>query len=321
MTNFAADFGISNYYPEKHQYFIFNFGLLYNYKMYYNGDRDFFFNYATPHADVIFDFHKFILEGGAKYQIQIPNQQSINIGANDLKMYGRMKFPLLSSLNFDFGVLMDLSSPDIRTYNMYSNHYMWTNDFNKQKHLELNSHIDIKGYKLEGAVHTMTDFVYFNENVIPTQYSKSFQVLTVKFKKKLIIKNVGAYMTLLYQKSSNQNVVRLPEFVAKGNFFFNLPIFKGALIIHPGVDITYIPSYNGYGYNPALMQFYSHDKKDLEDQFYFDAYINFKVKRARVFIMYQNLGSYLGKYHYFLVKGYPQQNATLKFGLSWRFID
>jgi len=321
MTDFAVDFGISNYYPEKHQYFIFNFGMLYSYKMYYNGDRDFFFNYATPHADVIFDFHKFILEGGAKYQIQIPNQQSINIGANDLNMYGRMKFPLLSSLNFDFGVRMDLSSPDIRTYSMYSNHYMWTNDFNKQKHLELNSHIDIKGYKLEGAVHTITDFVYFNEDIIPTQNSKSFQVLTVKFKKQLLIKKTGAYITLLYQKSSNDDVIRLPEFVAKGNFFFNLPIFKGALVIHPGIDITYIPSYKGYGYNPALMQFYSHDKKDLEDQFYFDAYINFKVKRARVFIMYQNLGSYLGKYHYFMVKGYPQQNATIKFGLSWRFID
>ena len=320
-TDFSMDFGVSNFYPEKHQYFTFNFGLKYDYKMYYNGGEDFFFNYASPHADVIFDFYKFVLEGGAKYQIKIANQKTIDIGANDLNLYGRMKFPLAKGLSLDAGMRMDFESPDIRNYSMYSNHYMWKNTFDKQKHIEINSHLDIKGYKLEGAIHTVSDYVYYDENVIPQQFKESFQVITAKFKKEFQLKGVGTHIMVMYQKSSNDNVVRLPEMVAKANFFFRFPLFKKALIIHPGVDLTYITSYKGYGYNPALMQFYSHDKNPLKDQLYIDLYINFKIKRARVFVKYQNLGSHLGTYNYFLVRGYPQQNAVLKFGLSWRFID
>ncbi len=320
-TDFSMDFGVSNFYPEKHQYFTFNFGLKYDYKMYYNGEKEFFFNYASPHADVIFDFYKFILEGGAKYQIKIANQQTFDIGANDLNVYGRLKFPLTKDFNLDAGLRMDFESPDVRTYNIYSNHYMWDNNFNKQKHIEINSHLDIKGYQLEGAIHTLSDFVYFDEDVIPQQFLESFQVITAKFKKEFLIKGVGTQLMVMYQKSSNDNVVRLPELVAKANFFFRFPIFKKALIIHPGFDITYLTAYNGYGYNPALMQFYSHDDKPLQDQLYIDFYINFKIKRARVFVKYQNLGTLFNEYNYFLVRGYPQQDAIFKIGLSWRFID
>ena len=321
ISEFKMDFGISNFYPEKHQYFIFNFGLEYNYNMYFNGDREHYFNYASPHADVVFDFYKFILQGGARYQIKIPNGHTLDIGANDLNLYGRMQFPLFSNFNLDVGMKMDFISPDIRTYNIYSNHFMWNNDFDKQKHIEINSSIDIKGFELEGALHTMTDFVYFNEKVLPVQFKESVQVITAKFKKEFHLKHVGTHLMMVYQQSSNNTVVRLPNFVAKGNFFFSWPIFKGALTVHPGFDLTYISSYKGYGYSPALMQFYSHDKQKLEDQLYIDLYLNFKIKRARVFLMYENLGSQLGKYHYFLIKGYPQQDATFKIGLSWRFID
>ncbi len=321
ITDFEMDFGISNFYPNKHQYFTFNFGLAYNYKMYYNGNNEFFFNYASPHADVIFDFYKFILEGGAKYQIKLANQHTIDIGANDLNLYGRMSFPLVKNFNFDVGIKMDFQSPDIRTYNYYSNHFIWNNSFDKQKHIELNSHLNIKGYQLEGAVHNINDFVYFDNDILPQQYNDGIQIITAKFKKEFQIKSVGTHLMLMYQKSSNDDIVRLPSFVARGNFFFSFPIFNGALTIHPGVDLTYVTAYNGYGYNPALMQFYSHNNKALEDQLYIDLYVNFKIKRARVFIKYQNAGSHFGKYHYFLIKGYPQQDATIKFGLSWRFID
>jgi len=321
ITDFEMDLGITNFYPEKHQYFAFNFGIAYNYKMYYNGEKDFFFNYASPHGDIILDFHKFILEGGARYQIKIPNGHSIDIGANDLNMYGRMKFPLAKNFNLDVGLSMDLESPEVKSYSLYSNHYKWENDFNKQKHLEINSHLDYRGYKLEGSIHTISDFVYFDNNLIPQQYNESFQVITAKFKKELHIKNVGTHISLIYQQSSNNEVVRLPSFVANGNFFFSLPVFKGALVLHPGIDVTYLTAYNGYSYNPALMQFYSYEGTELKEQVYIDLYLNIRVKRARVFIKYQNAASNIGNYKYFLVKGYPQQRATLKFGLSWRFID
>ncbi len=320
-TNFSMDFGISNYYPERHQYFTFDMGAAYNYKMYYDGNQEYYFNYLTPHADVIFDFYKVILEGGFRYQIKVENQQTFDIGANDLNLYGVLKFPLLKFFIWDVGMKMNFESPQVSTYRTYSNHFMWNNNFDKQKHIELNSHFNYKGYQVEAAVHSLTDFVYFNERVLPEQYAGSFQIITAKFKKRFAFKKLGSTVMLMYQESSNDSVIRLPRFVARGGFYFNFPMFKGALRIHPGIDITYLTGYKGDTYNPATMQFHIQNDKKLDNQFYADVYINFNIKRARIFIKYQNVASFLGNYNYFLVTHYPQQDAVMKFGISWKFFD
>ena len=321
FTNFKTDFGISNYYPDRHQYLTFDMGAAYNYKMYFDGQKESFFNYLTPHADVIFDFYKLILEGGFRYQIKIENQQSMNIGANDLNLYGTLKFPLLKYFIWDVGLKMDFQSPEARAYSTYSNHFMWNNDFDKQKHVELNSHFDFKGYQLEAAVHSLTDFVYYDQRVLPQQYGGSFQVITAKFNKRFAFKRLGSTMMVMYQKGSNDSIIRLPELVARGSFYFGFPMFNGALKIHPGFDLTYINSYQGDAYNPATMQFHLQNDKFLDNQFYVDLYVNFNIKRARIFIKYQNVASFLGNYNYFLVAHYPQQDAVLKFGISWKFFN
>jgi hypothetical protein len=320
FTDLQFDFGLSNFYPNRHQYFTFDVGAAYNYKMYFNGNEEFYFNYLSPHADVVFDFYKVILEGGFKYQIKVATDHTFDIGANDFNFYGKLKFPLLKYLVWDVGIKTDLQSPQIRAYNTYSNHYMWVNSFDKQKTLELNSHLNYKGYQLEGAVHTLNDYVYFDANG-PMQYGGSFQVISAKLKKRFAFGKFGSTLMAMYQKSSNTDVIHLPDFVGKANIYFAFPLFKRALIINPGFNFTYLSSYYGDGYNPALMQFYWQDQVKLEEQFYFDFYINIKIKRARVFVKYQNLGSLLGNYNYFLVPHYPQQDGIFKIGLSWRFFD
>lgn len=321
ITDFSADFGISNFYPERHQYFTFDFGAKYSYKTYYDGNEGYFFNYFAPHGNVIFDFYKVLLEGGLKYQIQIPTTKDFTYGANDFNLYGKLKFPLLQFLDLDFGIKMDLQSPQINSYKTYSNHFMWNNDFNKQKHIELNGHIDYKGYELDAAIHTINDFVYFDENVNPQQFTGSFQIITTRFKKRFKIKRLGSTMMILYQQSSNENVIRMPKLVGRASFYYAIPLFKRALIVHPGIDLTYLSSYYGEAYNPAMMQFHTQNSKKLAEQIYADVYVNFKIKRARIFIKYQNVGSHLGTYNYFLVPHYPQQDAVLKFGFSWKFYD
>ncbi|RLD46901.1 MAG: hypothetical protein DRI86_01950, partial [Bacteroidetes bacterium] len=255
------------------------------------------------------------------YQIKINNPQTLNIGANDLNFYAIAKFPLIKYFVLDAGFKMDLNSPEISATKIYTNHFIWDNTFEKQKHIELNTHLKYKGYKLEVAVHNTTDYLYFDSLVQPKQYADNIQVLTAKFKKRFAFKNVGTAVMLMYQKSSNEEIIRLPEFVGRTSFFFSFPLFKGALKIHPGIDLTYISSYYSDNYNPAVMQFHNQNKVKAEAQLYADFFINFKIKRVRVFLNYLNAGSHLGTYHYFLVSHYPQKDATLRIGFSWRFFD
>jgi hypothetical protein len=71
----------------------------------------------------------------------------------------------------------------------------------------------------------------------------------------------------------------------------------------------------------VLMNFYNQNTTQLDRQFWVDFYINFKIKRARVFVKYQNLASLLGDYNYFTVPHYPMQDAVFKIGVSWKFFD
>lgn len=321
VTDFTTDFGISNFYPERHQYFIFDFGAKYSYKTYYDGNESYFFNYFTPHGDIIFDFYKVLLEGGIKYQLQLPTTKDFTYKANDFNLYGKLKFPLLQFLDLDFGIKLDLQSPQINSYKIYSNHFTWDNNFNKQKHLELNGHLNYKGYEFDAAVHTINDFLYFDENIQPQQFAGSFQIITARFKKRISIKKLGSTMMVLYQQSSNKNVIRIPNLYGRASIYYAIPLFKRALIVNPGIDLTYISSYFGDAYNPAIMQFHIQNSKKQSEQIYADVYINFKIKRARIFIKYQNVSSYFGTNNYFLVPHYPQQDAVLKFGFSWKFFD
>ncbi len=321
MLDFKADFGLTNFYPKKHQYFIFNTGAKYSNKHYFDGFMNYYFNYISPHIDVVFDFYKVKLEGGLIYQIKINNVKTLDIGANDLNFYALAKFPLIKYFDFNAGIRMNFNSPEISAYKLYTNHFIWDNSFNKQKHIEINSHLKYKGYTFDVAVHNTTDYLYFDTLVQPTQYSDNIQVLTARFKKRFILKHLGTTMMLLYQKSSNEGIIRLPEFIGRAGFFFSFPLFKGALKIHPGVDLTYISSYYADNYNPGVMQFHNQNDVKTDNQIYIDLFVNFKIKRVRVFLNYMNAGSNLGTYHYFLVSHYPQKDATLRIGFSWRFFD
>ncbi len=321
IGEFITDFGFTNFEPKKHQYIVLDFGLAYRYQSYYEGVETYFFNYLQPHADMLIDFYKVNLEAGFKYMIKVENQQTFNWGANDFNLYGKLNFPLSKQIKWTLGMKMDLVSPEIMAYRLSTNHFMWQNSYDKQKHLEFNATAFFKGYQLEGALHTLNDYQYFDSISMPQQYSGSLAVLAVQFKKRFKFKGFGTDLMGLYQQSSNLSVLPLPKWTAKANIYFSFPLFKGALIVHPGFDVTLMQAYYAAAYNPVLMNFYNQNTTQLDRQFWVDFYINFKIKRARVFVKYQNLASLLGDYNYFTVPHYPMQDAVFKIGVSWKFFD
>jgi hypothetical protein len=321
ITDFKIDFGVSNYFQNHPQYITFDFGIAYYYKMYFDGNQEFYFNYLVPHADISFDFEKLILDGGFNYQLKLNNPQSIAIGSNDMNIFGKISLPLSTVFKWTAGFNLAIQSPSISSFQTYSNHFMWTNHFTKQKQLSLRSDVMINGYFAEVAIHTVNDFLYYDTNSFPQQFTGSFQVITARFKKEFKYKKLGSTVQLMYQKSSNEQVIQLPDLTAKASIYIGFPLFKGALTMHPGVEVTYLNNYFGDAYNPALMQFYLQQSTELDRQFYVDFYINFKIKRARVFVKYQSLNTLFGSDHYFLVPHYPQQDAIIKVGLSWKFFD
>ncbi|MCX6272864.1 MAG: hypothetical protein NTU44_16955 [Bacteroidetes bacterium] len=124
-----------------------------------------------------------------------------------------------------------------------------------------------------------------------------------------------------YQKVNKEELLRLPEWITRHSLYFDFNIFKGALLIQPGIDLYYQSSYYADAYMPVTRSFYLQNDTKIKEQVYADIFIRMTVSRARIFLKYQHFNSKLGAYDYYLIPHYPMQDAALKFGIYWLLRD
>jgi hypothetical protein len=130
---------------------------------------------------------------------------------------------------------------------------------------------------------------------------------------------------VLIQQSSNPDVLDLPlaSFRAAGYFehLFKFSSTGGRLYLQLGVDVTYNTLYHPYNYMPATGRFFRQDQYELGNYPYFNPFLNFKLRRTRVFLMFDHVNSgYMG-YDYDMVPFYPMNVRMFRYGLAWTFYD
>jgi len=312
---FNAAIGWTNDRSNPNRKFGINAQLNYEYTEYFDGLKTLFFNYLDPQLDIFLRSKLFYFEASGKIRTKYGNSSTLDIGNGDIFLNGKL-LVFLNKLTVNAGLDFYNASPEIKARHYYSNHFIWESMLKKQTSLNINGGINYKGYNLSTELITLNKYVYFDEKVNPQQYNNSIGLLKIRFNKEFHFKSFGATAMGLYQSTTNNEVIRLPEFTGRASIFFSFPLFKGALIVHPGIDVTYLTSYYADTYNPALMQFHLQNNKKVDQQVYANAYINFKIKRARVFLSYNHFNTLWGKYNYFLVAHYPQEDAILKIGIE-----
>ena len=202
-----------------------------------------------------------------------------------------------------------------------TNYFSWQTDFKKQQFLTGNIGYRYKNFHAGLQYNLVTNYTYLNENALPEQFSESFGIFQAFVRKEFRIWNLGIDNMLIYQKSSKEDILHLPEFIAHINIYYTQELFRGATTIHPGIDFFYNTAYYADAYMPALKSFYLQDEFKTGNYPYMDIYVTIKIKRARIFFKYAHFNSGLMGYDYFMVPGYPQKDANFKLGISWMFYD
>ncbi len=89
------------------------------------------------------------------------------------------------------------------------------------------------------------------------------------------------------------------------------------LTLQLGVDAHYHTSYFVPGYEPALLQFYNQQEKEIGNYPISTIYANMHLKQTRFFVMFYNAATKLIKpQEYFSLPGYPVNPFGLRIGLS-----
>jgi len=229
------------------------------------------------------------------------------------------KKPYKTSFNFE----IQISNHEVPYFykNYYSNHFWWENDFSKIQTNKISAYIIQKGMKLGADIFKVTDYVYVGFDTLPAQYNQSLEVFKAYFSKNQRFGKLDLDGTFVYQNVSDDDVLRLPEFMAYFSAALNFNIIKGALTTRAGADINYFSEYYANSYMPAIRSFYLQNEKKVGNNFHVNVFIDFNVKRTRFFLKAQNVLEAFGQHNFYQVPHYPLQDFAIKFGLSWRFHD
>lgn len=204
--------------------------------------------------------------------------------------------------------------------NVQSKYFWWNNDMGDIRRVFAGAEIDLPqtGTKFSLGVENVQNYQYFNANKIIDQYSGSVQVVSARFNQKLSAGALHWDNQLVYQTTTNQSVIPVPQFSAYSNLYI-LTKYAGVLTLQAGVDAHYHTAYFAQGYEPALMAFYNQQKVKIGGFPMSTLYVNAQLKKTRFFVMYYNILKDVGSHGYFSLPHYPVNPMIFKWGLSWDF--
>ena len=222
------------------------------------------------------------------------------------------------------GFTLDIQSPSYWLNDFYSNHFKWSNNFDKEVRTQVEAKFKVNAINLEIGFNQLlsTKTIYFNENALPVQYDGALSVSSLYIFKDFVIGGLHLQHKALLQVSSSNVVAPVPLLAADISYFYRFTVVKDALDMEVGINGSYNTEYYGYGYNPATSQFYNQRGMEVGNYPLMDVFASGKWKRLRFLVKFQNVNHELfGGRNYFDVADYPLNRRMLKFGISWSFYN
>ena len=205
-----------------------------------------------------------------------------------------------------------------------SNHFAWNNDFGKTRRYKIGGNLHIPWTKttLSVGVENLQNYVFFNQFSLPEQYGGNVQVFSASLNQELSVGILHWNNTIYYQKTSNSDILPLPELTVYSNLFLKFIAFK-VLKVQFGVDCDYYTSYKGLNYQPATMSFHVQGDEPIKVGNYplINVYVNARLYKTRFYVQYSHLNQGWFSSNYFLMPHYPMNPRRLELGLSIDFTN
>jgi hypothetical protein len=204
-----------------------------------------------------------------------------------------------------------------------SNHFVWDNKFEKQAVLYLGLSFAVPKYQLsfEAETKSIENALYYDTSALASQFYETISMTSLSLEKRYKVLNFHFRTAGIYQMTSNNSLLPLPEIIARQIIYYQKMIFKGALKMQFGIGFSYSTEYLGYNYMPATSEFYIQESQNLGYYPNIDVFLNTHLKRAQIFLKYEHVNAGGSSEKAYLVPGYPQLNKSLKFGVSWNLFD
>ncbi len=206
--------------------------------------------------------------------------------------------------------------------NYVSNHFIWHNDFGNTKRFKFGGTLTLPhtGTMIDVNFETLKDYVYFGPACLPVQCNDNVQVFTASLQQNVRAGVFNWDNRITYQTSSNQEVIPIPALAVYSNMYVMFKIAR-VLDVQLGIDCDYYTRYKAPGYQPATMSFYNQREIDCGNYPFMNAYINFKLSKARFYVMMSHVNQGLFGDNYFSMPHYPLNPRRFQLGVSVDFAN
>lgn len=229
------------------------------------------------------------------------------------------KEPLNLNLHFE----TNLKEPDFYQQHLYTNHYKWDNDFSKISTTKAEAHLSIPKWKLDAGFGyaLLSNNIYYDTLGIVRQNTAPMSVMTASLRKDFTLWKFHFDNRLLFQLSSNGDVLPLPMLALNLRYYFQFDVVKKVMQMQIGANALFTTKWYAPAYSPALGLYHNQKETLYGNCPDIDVFVNIQWKRACIFIKYLNAG--MGwpndKADYFSAHHYIRPQRAVKFGITWPF--
>lgn len=229
-----------------------------------------------------------------------------------------------SPVSIHAGFETTLKEPEYFERHYFSNHLRWNNsDFSKISTTKVEGSISIPhwNFELSAGYSLLANNIYYDSQAIARQNPDAMSVFRAGLKKNFSFAGIHLDNNLLFQVSSNENVLPLPKLAANLRWYYQFDIVKDVMQMQLGANALYTTSWFAPAYSPESGLFHNQTKNKYGDCPYIDVFLNIQWKRATIFVklINANMGWPNNSADYFSADGYIRPQRGLKFGVWWPF--
>ncbi|WP_160137023.1 putative porin [Chryseobacterium sp. c4a] len=238
---------------------------------------------------------------------------------NNLKFEPIKDYFVNAKVNFQsaypsFNYLLNTS-----VYNKF-NYYL--ENAKNQSIMELGGSINLKWFKTElfANYFRIDNYTYFDSNAAPKQSDNSLSISQVGGDATFSYGKFHLNTRLHFQNAlTNKNLMPMPSFVGRANFFYQTQAFKKAAEIQAGLKVYYFSKFSSREYFPVLNEYVlpGTNSFSIGGQPIADLYINMKVKKMFFFIEGQQIGTFISNNKAYAFPHYPVYDFRLNIGILW----
>lgn len=225
------------------------------------------------------------------------------------------------SLNVRFET--SLEEPEFYYQHYYSNHYKWDNDFGKISTTKIQGSLNIPRWKIGAQVGyaLLSGNVYYDSTGVVRQNNSPMSVISASLDKNFVLGPVHLDNRLLFQISSDDDVLPLPTLAVNSRLYLQLNIKKNIMQMQLGAEGWYNTKFYSPAWNPAVGAFYNQKEEKYNNGPVIDAFVNVQWKRACIFVKLENVGNGwpMDKADYFSAHHYIRTQTAFKIGVYWPF--